>query len=671
MANANEIRKVRRQQAQDRLKDKEARQRVRQRMAEAREQKRDTERIRTHNAIITGMVPRITGAIDSWAGRRVPVTIRHPYPVFSALTDFESITIHLPEVKDVTLDFAADLRGLAYHEAGHILMSVPYAAMVDAVMPLDDPDDYHQQRARESFIRETTGLSNGMLHRSWNMLEDQRMESAMVRESVNLGRYYNVIVLTHVLDGEVSPNAHLLLYGRRHVDATVRLAARSAFIQAHGLATCQEAERLIDTYKRSNDLTEMWECVGLFGRLANAAADADSTLDSIDDHQPGESESKGAGEGNQERLDRSMTDPCPQGTPGAGEAEGGESDESDDDAEGEGSGAGEGDEEDEAEGEEDGGEGNGPSIADRTGQGNEGGTGGADESANDPDWTRELLQEALDAAREERNQDGQALNDVRAYNHALADSHSNLPMARIPTTPDPDPEAIALAIRLNRALRNLMDQARAETAPIWQLGQTRGIVDVRSYVTRQPGQTDFYRNIAPGGDMKLPDMAVSVLLDGSGSMGHLHQELAIAAFGMKSACDVAGIPCTVTVYDTDAYLLWDADDRPLDVPYNIVPNGGTDPKRALDLLDLQKHDKANHLVIIMTDGQWSGSFARGNHGGNSLAHYQAPDRDIVMFYLNCSPMGGPAGRDTCSMNEQIDDLLELPKFLQRYIVRAL
>src|SRR5262245_48672293 len=112
MATANEIRKVRRQQAQERLKDKEARQRVRQRMAEAREQQRDTERVQSHNAIVTGMVPRISGAIDSWAGRRVPLIIQHPYPVFSALTDFESIEIHLPE-QSVDIDFAADLRGLA------------------------------------------------------------------------------------------------------------------------------------------------------------------------------------------------------------------------------------------------------------------------------------------------------------------------------------------------------------------------------------------------------------------------------------------------------------------------------------------------------------------------------------------------------------------------------
>ena len=150
-------------------------------------------------------------------------------------------------------------------------------------------------------------------------------------------------------------------------------------------------------------------------------------------------------------------------------------------------------------------------------------------------------------------------------------------------------------------------------------------------------------------------------------MDHQARNLAIAAFGVKSACDVVGVPCTVTVYDTDAYLLWDDEDRPLDVPYNIVPSGGTDPKRVLDMLDMQKCDKDNHLVIIMTDGAWSANW----HRDLSLAHYAAPDRDLVMFYLNCDPAHGPQGADQCSHVGRIDDLQEIPRFLMRYIVRAM
>jgi len=121
------------------------------------------------------------------------------------------------------------------------------------------------------------------------------------------------------------------------------------------------------------------------------------------------------------------------------------------------------------------------------------------------------------------------------------------------------------------------------------------------------------------------------------------------------------------VYDSDAFLVWDDEDRPLDVPYNIVPGGGTDPKKALDLLDMQKCDKDNHLVIIMTDGAWSHRW----HRDYSLAHYGAADRDMVLFYLNCDPARGPQGAETCSMQQRIDDLQELPRFLQRYILRAM
>lgn len=622
MALSKELRDVRRQQALERKIVEQQRKRVRERMDEARQQQSTAESINRHNAIVTGMVPRISGAIDSWVGHRVPLTVTHPSYQFRAMTDFETITIDIPLIEDVTVDFAADLRGLAYHEAGHVLVSVPFMDMIDHVMPLErDVPIRDADEKRRIFIEKLTGMKFMRLHQSWNMLEDQRMETAMVRSSKNLGRYYNVIVLTHVLT-HMRPGSYLLLHGRRHVDADVRTASRVKFTDTYGEDKTLQAEALIDAYKRSNDLAEMWQQVIAFAHLIEATADTGDGIDAVDGH-----------EFSGQPLDpKEVSKRMGRGSMPAGEK--GDEKNEEDKKEDEASGPGE--------------------IGDPAGKGT--GT-----------WNREDIRQALQEAREERNNDGQIVNDIKAYNHALHNARNRLPLPRIAPSIDPDPTATTAALRLNQSLRRLMEQARAEQAPSWQSHQRRGILDVRGYVTRQPGQSDFYRNYAEGGDLRLPNMAVSVVLDGSGSMSHAIQELAIAAFGMKSACDVVGIPCTVTVYDTHAHLLWDQDDTPREVPYNIAPLGGTEPKRCLDMLDLQKAGKANHLVIIMTDGAWSYEW-RGRH---SLAHYAAPDRDIVMFYYRCNPRPGPAGVEACSLVQRIDDLNDLPRFLTRYITKAM
>ena len=640
MTTSNDLREIKRDQGRERRAEKERRQRVRQRMEENRDRNASerAEQIRIHNAVVTGLVPRIGGAIDSWVGKRVPLSVRYPSPRFRAITDFTSIELHIPD-EEVTFDFAADLRGLAYHEAGHILKSMPFPVLLDAVLPLLDPDDDGTRRA---FMDKVIGCDTHLLHHAWNCLEDQRMETAMVRESINLGRYYQVIVLTHVLSKGIEPSKFLLLHGRRHVDQRIRESAAAAFASAYGTERCERAERIIDTYKRATDVFVMWEQVVLMARLIMEIGDGGG---SIDEHTDG-------GE---------YGEPCEDGEPGEGWGQ--KIDDSADpgDEAGE-SGAGSKGEGDEEDGESDGG------TADRGSPTVSKGDGpGAKHSKGTPDWTRELVKEVLEEAKEERNEDQQLRGDIRAYNEALRSARDSLPIERVPVTPNPDPEVTSKAIGLSRALRNMMEQARAQSAPAWQVGQDHGYLDVRAWVTRQPGDTDFYRNFAEDGDMRLPNMAVSILLDGSASMYHNNEKLAAAAFGMKLACDTVNVPCTVTIYDTDAYLLWDHEDEPLDAPLSVVPGGGTDPRRAMDLVDLQKHEKHNHLVIIMTDGQWQGDW----YSTRSLAHYSAPDRDMVLFYFGSKPSKEPLGVEACGFAEPISDLDEMPRFLLRYFTRAM
>jgi hypothetical protein len=678
------LRDVRRDQARERRSRKDLDAVARDRQRRHRELLIDEDRaLRTQrrNAVVKGMVPRLSGAIDSWARKRVPLDIHFPSPRLSAATDFKSIRIMIPDLDgDIDVDYAGDLRGLAYHEAGHILKSLPFPQLLNIVVPAE------VEHNRRKFLDEVIGLRMETLHHTWNVLEDQRMETAMVRESINLARYYTVVVLTHLVNantlatGEIDPDVYVLLYGRKYLPQAFRDACRAAYVALHSEDDVTEVEGYIDAYKQATTAIDMWHAVVRLGRKLQAmnAAGVNSVdqheMRRQDDYSDYDDEDEGFDSGEEEDEGPAITIIIEGADPGDADGE------DDDDNKGKGAGGGDGEDEDDDEGTKPGkGRGKGkkgdqPTVtvqgdtADREAGGSDASDQmGASGSVNNPDWGRELVQRTLEAARQSRNSDGLIVRDVKAYNDALHGDDTQLIMERIPYVIDPDPRVTTDAYRLTRALRNLMEQARAQVAPSWQGGQRRGILDVNRYLTRQPGDLEFFRDYAEGGDMHLPNMAVSLLLDGSGSMDGYAQALATCAFGVKNACDVVNVPCTVTVYDTDAYLLWSADDRPTAVPYNIVPSGGTDPRRCLDQIDVQQYGKKNHLVIIMTDGGWSYEW----RNKLSLAHYQAPDRDLVMFYYKTSPAYGPQGTESCSLTQRIEDLQEIPRYLMRYLLRAM
>lgn len=664
------LRDVRQEQARERRKRKDldsvARERQRRHLEMLADEDRAT-RTKRRNAVVSGMVPRISGAIDSWARKRVPLAVTFPSPRLRAATDFKSISISIPDIDgDIDVDYAGDLRGLAYHEAGHILKSLPFPQLLNMVVPAEV--DYQ----RRQFLDEVIGLRMETLHHTWNVLEDQRMETAMVRESVNMIKYYTVMVLTHLVEantigtGEVDPDVYVLLYGRKYLPQAFRDACRAAYVALHSEDDVAEVESYIDAYKRATTALDMWEAVVRLGRKLGAMNASD--VNSVDEHQmlgreeyDEDDDDNTGGEGDDDdgpRITIIIEGADTSPTEEEGEGAGGGDNESDQPGKGRGKGKGKK-----------------PPVtvvvdddADRRADSHEASDQmGASGSTNDPDWGRKLLQQALEAAREVRNSDGLIVRDMKAYNDALHGDDSQLVMERIPYIIDPDPRVTTEAHRLTRALRNLMEQARAQVAPSWQGQQRSGILDVNRYLTRQAGDMEFFRNYAEGGDMHLPNMAVSLLLDGSGSMESYAQALAVCAYGVKNACDVVNVPCTVTVYDTSPYLLWSADDRPTAVPYNIVPAGGTDPRTCLDQIDVQQYGRKNHLVIIMTDGGWSYQW----RSKLSLAHYQAPDRDLVMFYYRTSPAYGPQGTEACSLVQRIEDLQEIPRYLMRYLLRAM
>jgi hypothetical protein len=449
------------------------------------------------------------------------------------------------------------------------------------------------------------------------------METSMVVDSKNLGRYYNVIVLTHVIR-TFSDQTYCWLAAREHIDADVVEAAREKMVEAHGEAETERIEDVVWQYVETTDIAVMWDAVAQLAKFLNANNVPTQEMDTHEFDAEWDADDLDA---LQEMLDESATQrPC------EGNSQGGEPGEGDDDGDGEGEG----------EGEEPGGSGAG----------------------SKPGSFKQRLKDALDRAIEQRNQDKNLTNDLRSFNEAMQDVRNHTPLPRVPTTfRNTSVSDMAEATRVNRSLRLLMEAARAEHAPSWQSGQRVGVLDVMRYKTRQPGDMEFFRNIAEGGDMHLPNLSVSVLLDGSGSMSHHQTALGVAAYAIKTACDACEVPCTVTVFDTQAHLLWDAEDRPVSIPDQFCPLGGTDPSGALGVIDGQMHDKARHLVIIMTDGAWQG----WQH--KTLRDFQYPSRDMVVLFWNTNIVRIPGIE--AATHARIDSLMDIPHLVRRYLVQSM
>lgn len=616
---------------------REQQDRARQRLSNMRSRVEDVD-MRAHNAIVTGVLPRIQGAVDSWCRKRVRIAVEMDADQFSAATDFVNIMLHIPDFQ-VSTDFLGDLRGLAYHEAGHIRKTVPYPALVEEVADARQTDP----KALQASVKDSNGapLRVEDLHRAWNMLEDQRMETSMVQDSKNLGRYYNVIVLTHVVN-EINDRIYCWLMAREHIDADVIESARELMVAAHGEAEVERIEDVTWQYVEATDACVMWDAVVQLAVFLDAhhvpainfdihefeivfGGDGGSTLPEwVQDMLDGSATRRGNG----------------AGMPGDGDGE-------------EGDGDGDGD----------GGNtmGDDSKPTDDKPSKGDGGTGAGNKPGN---GFGQKVREALDRATEARNKDKNLLNDLRSYNEALHDTRNHTPLPRVPTsfinTAGADQ---AEAGRVNRSLRLQMEAARSEHAPSWQSGQRTGVLDVIRYKTRQPGDMEFFRNEAPGGDLHLPNLAVSVLLDGSGSMSSYVTKLGVAAYAVKTACDACSVPCTVSIFDSRAHLLWDAEDRPVNIPDAFCPLGGTDPTEALNVIDGQMHDKARHLVLIMTDGAWGG----WQH--KSLADYQYPNRDLVVLFWNCAPTGIQGLSNV--PHARIDSLMEIPQIVRRYLSQSM
>lgn len=295
----------------------------------------------------------------------------------------------------------------------------------------------------------------------------------------------------------------------------------------------------------------------------------------------------------------------------------------------------------------------------------------SEDEHEDEGLSAEDLQRAIEEAEAERDSDAAVDDDSMAYEDAL---HGDVASDLMPYQPgiETDPiviaEAEALAVEIEAAFRI----ATIDQAPAWVEEQRRGFVNVNRYVTRQPGEHNFFRAFVDS-DLPGEDIAVSVLLDYSGSMESHVKRLAQAGYACKRACDLLNIPCTVVLWDSDATVLWDATETAENVP-TIEDAGSTDPTIALADLDNQRYEKSKHVVLIMTDGSWSQAWEGGYKRGQDvaakrhLAAHKEEGRVIIGFGYGGESLARGLLKKGCDQAYAIRDLLDIPKQLEQTLI---
>lgn len=533
-----------------------------------------------------------------------------------AWTDFTSITVNWPQSQmpsrnathESIIDCVAQMRGVLQHELGHILFTTPFPELVAATLENESNPWY--------------GAANkSALHRPWNMLEDQRMESAMVKAVPRLASYFTSMTLAHIIDqsdDESVSVSWLLLAGREYLPSEVRSLSRQAFDQRHdqsGVNASTEWLTIVNDYKRATTHE------GLIAAVIAAKAFLERVLpngeggNGTTEHKPrggyeppSEDEqdpSKGATE---PEDDESAGD-----SPAEGEGDDGESDE------GEPQSAGDSDD-DGDEGDEGQNSGESTSESDSAEDATNEATGSTSQGRSKS--LKEVIEQAHEQAKQEVRQDKENHSVVAdAYEHS--NSGGSLADATFSGT-DMTPEQVDSAHRTAVGMEQALSDFVTASQPVWMSHQERGIIDPIAFRTKAVGDTDYNRALVGEASSGL-NLHVSMLCDVSVSMqGDPMVALSEAIYATAIACQRLGIGTSFTLWSdrSETYRIWRDTEA---TPTMWEPLGGTDPTIALD--DLEGHNEEgadDHLVLIFTDGAW------GDEAEYDLQKWAAPGRHFVL-----------------------------------------
>lgn len=584
---------------------------------------------------VTGQAQAVFASLDIKPRMNVTAEVWPNRPVAQGATDFETIHVKINTAtynEDKSEDMArliALTKGVIYHEGGHILYTIPVMDLIKraeyqgANLPFSD----------RNLVADENAPSLGQYRWTWNLLEDQRMECAVVRMSPIIERYLQVVVLDLIVKtAESAPyRAWPFVTGRSYLPKSILAEYRKIAIQ-HAVDndqvdTLRDIDRLVRAYKRATTEREMAEIVYQAVPVFTQWLGGCSNEGQVDDH-------------NTTRQDSGIPDPSQSATDSDGWDEQGidvpvrkrdedksddqqgqgaqpnptkSSDESDDESEF-GDADNEASQEDDEESQDLNSipvEGEAPANDDEPQSANGATEHGGDQEVHTEN--QEGLQDAIKDAVSEILENLVSQDTISDLAGEVNDA-VNRGIAYDPTIQPMTPELSARAYEVRAGMLNTLEPLAVQADPSWRFRQESGVLDPTAYVNREPGESDFWVGLDDTGATGH-DLAVSVVLDVSYSMEQYTDALSVGAIGIRMACDDLGIPCTLSTFSSNGYL-WQGADDPTDLTM-VHAHGGTEPQESLEDLPNQRHGKTRHLVVVFTDGAWSGvpSFDQFRSGG--------------------------------------------------------
>lgn len=613
---------------------------------------------RTHQAFnLAEAIRSVTSVVGASFGIDQPIDYDYgnqSVGTLSARTNLERIllSINLTEFLDVSdsgiKKSIALLKGATYHEVAHCLWTNGWKDL-------------------DSRYKFPEGTSWATFFRSWNLLEDGRIETLLVSKSPIIKNYLLPVVYTIVMGSngrtenvtvEQVVSALPFLVVRTYLPEGLRRSAlRHAVEQNRDLSILREMYDISREYQRGttweehlplvfrfHELFTQWEATDPFNQWGGA-------VEAYGNHSASEF---GHGEGTPipvivespndwkpEDFDQKPADQPQQGATGAEsqDAQGDNANEDGDDRDGSTS-----------------------NQAPSTSTDEASGTGASGTSLDQELERRRNVRELGQQLVEEFEQSVDDSVSTNEFNEVSKQFNASLkrqvPKARLDGARDGvGPQHITTANNIALGMVNALETLCMTPDPSWTTRQPDGpLLDVEAFVTRDIGDDRFWVDRDGTGE-RGHDLAVSVLLDCSGSMEGNLLDLGIVAYAVRKACGHFDIPCTTTLFGSSSQTLWDADDEP---EVLSLPNmGGTSIGQALLDIHNQRHDKRRHLVVILTDGAWSDvtsvrPFLRD--GEVSL---------IVGFQTGLHSLSN-RGADACA---SIRNLIDFPSEVEKQIAR--
>lgn len=486
------------------------------------------------------------------------------------------------------------------------------------------------------------------LHKYWNMMEDQRIETLFTALYPSTTAWFKAVIYQHLLEtADQFAFAYPLIVGRKYINAQTRATARAMFVDQSMVA---ELRDIMDAYRTLTftEVADVETAKPLIARYAELVKQAGLMMPepptggcgaSEGAHESSESrpagkrkqkEAKDRAEGKSEqddteveplteKADEDLTDEdfdfgdpsddfeddAPEGdSTGADDSDAEDDDLEDEDADG-GDADGDSDsstEDDDLDGDSDSDADGSPTDAPVTdGQTTADGTSAGNPDAM-PEALGDLLQGALDNLLDIYAE--QLDEDIRRAcgELQLTGNRAEAPRPAPWVTGSVSVDARKGAHQFGRALEDL----KTSLEPSWDTEVESGRLNIDRFMDDDADFNEMFDRWESGREDAI-DIECVILLDRSGSMDNIIGKAYESMWGIKSALDAIGASTTVVTFSNTSELLYSADEKATNNLRNGGCNGGTNPLSALRYAQdvLANSARAVKVAIFITDGEWS------------------------------------------------------------------